>query len=108
MELVAIKLKGLSAKDPYTGEYYYYTGLLYAHHKMYDKSNEALEKGYDIDARACFIQQLAENSQETGDYNSALNYIEKAQQMSPDDIDLIHMKADMLGESGDIDGAIAE
>ena len=83
MELIAIKLKGLSVKDPYTGEYYYYTGLLYAHHKMYDKSNEALEKGYDIDARACFIQQLAENSQETGDYNTALNYIEKAQQMSP-------------------------
>ena len=108
MELIAIKLKGLSAKDPYTGEYYYYTGLLYAHHKIYDKSNEALEKGYDIDARACFIQQLAENSQETGDYNSALNYIEKAQQMSPDDINLIQMKADMLGESGDIDGAIAE
>ncbi|WP_305156462.1 tetratricopeptide repeat protein [uncultured Muribaculum sp.] len=108
MELIAIKLKGLSAKDPYTGEYYYYTGLLYAHHKVYDKSNDALEKGYDIDARACFIQQLAENSQKTGDYNSALNYIEKAQQMSPDDIDLIHMKADMLGELGDIDGAIAE
>lgn len=108
MELIAIKLKGLSAKDPHTGEYYYYTGLLYAHHKMYDKSNDALEKGYDIDARACFIQQLAENSQETGDYNLALNYIEKAQQMSPNDIDLIHMKADMLGESGDIDGAIAE
>lgn len=108
MELIAIKLKGLSAKDPHTGEYYYYTGLLYAQHKMYDKSNEALEKGYDVDARACFIQQLAENSQETGDYNLALNYIEKAQQMSPDDIDLIHMKADMLGESGDIDGAIAE
>lgn len=108
IELIAIKLKGLSAKDPHTGEYYYYTGLLYAHHKMYDKSNEALEMGYDIDARACFIQQLAENSQETGDYNLALNYIEKAQQMSPDDIDLIHMKADILGESGDIDGAIAE
>lgn len=108
MELIAIKLKGLSAKNPHTGEYYYYTGLLYAHHKMYDKSNEALEKGYDIDARECFIQQLAENSQETGDYNSALNYIEKAQQMSPDDIDLIQMKADMLGESGDIDRAIAE
>ena len=108
VELLATKLKGLSAKEPHSGEYYYYTGLLYAHHKMYDKSNGALEKGYDIDARACFIQQLAENSQKTGDYNSALNYIAKAQQMSPDDLDLIHMKANMLGESGDIAGAIEE
>lgn len=108
MELIATKLKGLSAKDPHTGEYYYYTGLLYAHHKMYDKSNEALEKGYGIDARACFIQQLAENSQSSGNYGVALEYIEMAQQMTPEDLDLIHLKADVLGESGDIEGAIAE
>lgn len=108
IELIATKLKGLSAKDPHTGEYYYYTGLLYAHHKMYDKSNEALEKGYGIDARACFIQQLAENSQSSGNYGMALEYIEKAQQMTPEDLDLIHLKADILGESGDIEGAIAE
>lgn len=108
MELIATKLKGMSAKDPHTGEYYYYTGLLYAHHKMYDKSNEALEKGYDVDARACFIQQLAENAQESGDFTMALEYVTQVQQMMPDNIDLIHMKADILGESGDIEGAIAE
>lgn len=108
MELIATKLKGLSAKDPHTGEYYYYTGLLYAHHKMYDKSNDALEKGYGIDARACFIQQLAENAQESGDFTMALEYVTQAQQMMPDNIDLIHIKADILGESGDIESAIAE
>lgn len=108
MELVATKLKGLSVKKPYRGEYYYYTGLLYAHHKMYEKSNEALEAGYGIDARTCFLEQLAQNCQATGDYTSALEYIDRAQQMMPDDIDLIQLKADILGESGDIEGAIAE
>lgn len=108
VELVATKLKGLSAKNPHTGEYYYYTGLMYEHHKMYDKSNEALKKGYDVDARPIFIQQLAQNSQNAGNYKTALAYIDETQQLMPDDIDLIHMKADMLGESGDIDGAIAE
>lgn len=108
VELVATKLKGLSAKDPHTGEYYYYTGLLYEHHRMYDKSNEALKKGYDIDARPIFIQQMAQNCQNTGNYTAAIAYIDEAQQQMPDDIDLIHMKADMLGESGDIDGAIVE
>lgn len=108
IELIAAKLKGLSAKDPHTGEYYYYTGLLYAHHKMYDKSNDALEKGYDIDARACIILQLAENSQALGNYAMALKYVAKAQQMTHDDIDLIQMKADILGESGDLEGAITE
>lgn len=108
IELVAVKLKGLSAREPHSGEYLYYTGLLYAHHKIYDKSDEALKSGYDIDARSCFIQQLAENSQASGNYATALEYVNQAQQMSPDDIDLIHMKADILGESGDIDGAISE
>ncbi len=108
MELIAVKLKGLSAKHPHSGEYLYYTGLLYAHHKMYDKSNVALKSGYDVDARACFIQQLAENAQETGDFTTALEYVTQAQQMMSDNIDLIQMKADILGESGNIEDAIAE
>lgn len=108
MELIAVKLKGLSAKHPHSGEYLYYTGLLYAHHKMYDHSDAALKSGYDVDARACFIQQLAENAQESGDFTTALEYVTQAQQMIPDNIDLIHMKADILGESGDLEGAITE
>lgn len=51
---------------------------------------------------------MAQNCQATGDYTSALEYIDRAQQMMPDDIDLIQLKADILGESGDIEGAIAE
>ena len=108
VELIAVKLKGLSTKHPHSGEYLFYTGLLYAHHKMYDKSNVALKSGYDVDARACFIQQLAENAQETGDFTTALEYVTQAQQMMSDNIDLIQMKADILGESGNIEEAIAE
>lgn len=108
MDLVAAKLNGLTAKNPYTGEYLYYLGLVYSDNRMYDKSNEVLQKGYDIDARECFIQKLAENCQSSGNYIEALEYIDKAQLLSPDDLDLIHLKADMLGESGDIAGAIEE
>lgn len=108
VELIAVKLKGLSAKYPHSGEYFYYTGLLYAYHKMYNKSNEVLKAGYDIDARTCFIQQLAENSQTTGNFSEALEYVTQAQQMMSDNIDLIQMKADILGESGNIEGAISE
>lgn len=108
LTLIDTKLKGLSAKYPYTGEYYYFTGLMYAHHRMYDKSNEALKKGYEIDARVCFIQQLAENSQATGDFKVALDFVSQAQEMMPENIDLIQLKADILGESGDFEGAIAE
>lgn len=106
VDLVATKLKGLSAKEKHTGEYYYYTGQLYAHHKMYDKANESLEVGYGIDARPCFLELLAQNCQKSGQYANALAYIDNALQMTPDDLDQIHIKADILGESGDIDGAI--
>ena len=51
---------------------------------------------------------ISECYQEIGDYAKALEYVNQALQMNPDDLDLIATKGDILGESGDIDGAIAE
>ncbi len=106
MPLVAAKLKGLSAKRPHSGEYYYYTGLIYQYHDMLDQSNEALAAGYDIDAQSCFLEQMARNHQTAGNYNQAIIYIDKALQMNPDDMRMMQAKGDILGESGDLQGAI--
>lgn len=55
-----------------------------------------------------FLELIADCCRELGDFPQALEAISQAQQMRPDDLDLISSKADILGESGDIDGAIAE
>lgn len=107
LNLVVAKLKGLCTKKTYSGEYWYYIGLLYHYHNMYAESNEALAKGYEIDAHDATLEYMAMNCQSLGDYASALNYVERGIQINPDDTDLISLKANILGESGDYEAAVA-
>lgn len=106
--LVVTKLKGMAVKNPHDAEWWYYIGQLYKDKKRYSKAIEALQKAFDIDAYPGFLEMISECYRETGDYTKALEYVTQALQMTPDDLDLISTKADILGESGDIDGAIAE
>lgn len=106
--LVVTKLKGMAVKNPHDAEWWYYIGQLYNSRKMYREAIEAVNKAYDIDAHPVFLELIADCCRELGDFFQALEAISQAQQMRPDDLDLISSKADILGESGDIDGAIAE
>lgn len=106
--LLVTKLKGMAVKNPHNAEWYYYMGQLYNDKKMYQKAIDALKEGYNIDAHPVFLELIANCYQSLGDYQNVLIAINEAQQMRPDDMDLITTKADVLGESGDIDGAIAE
>lgn len=106
--LLVTKLKGMAVKNPHNAEWYYYIGQLYNDKKMYAKAIEALKKAYDIDAHPVFLELIADSYQSMGDYQNALEAVNQALQMRPEDMDLISAKADILEESGDVDGAIAE
>lgn len=106
--LIVTKLKGMAVKNPHNAEWWYYIGQFYNSKKMYSEAIEAARKAYDIDAHPVFLEMIADCCRELGDFPQALEAISQAQQMRPDDLDLISSKADILGESGDVDGAIAE
>lgn len=106
--LLVTKLKGMAVKNPHDAEWYYYMGQLYNDKKMYAKAIEALKKAYDIDAHPVFLELIAYSYQSMGDYQNALETVNEALQMRPDDMDLISAKADIMGESGDVDDAIGE
>lgn len=106
--IVVTKLKGMAVKNPHDAEWWYYIGQLYNSKKMYSEAIEAVRKAYDIDVHPVFLEMIADCCRELGDFPQALEVISQAQQMRPDDLDLISSKADILGESGDVDGAIAE
>ena len=108
LTLVVTKLKSMAVKNPHEAKWQYYIGQLYHTHKMYRNAIEALQKAYSIDARSMILELIADCHSELGEYSQAIEVVTQAQQMDPDDLDLISAKADMLGESGDIDGAIAE
>ena len=104
--LVAAKLKGLSAENPLTGEYFYYLGQIYHLNKHYDKSKEILEKALEIDNHPVILSLISKNYREMGDYEKALDYKEQEIQIRPDDETLFAEKGDILGDMGDYGGAI--
>lgn len=106
--LVVTKLKGMAVKNPHDAEWWYYIGQLYKDKKRFTEAVDALKKAFDIDAYPGFLEMISDCYQELGDYTNALEYVNLALQMNPDNLDLISSKADILGESGDIEGAIGE
>ncbi len=108
LSLAATKLKAMAVKNPHDAQWQFYIGMLCHSKKQYRSAIEALRKAYDIDANSVMLEFIADCHSELGEYPKAIEVITQAQQMEPDDLDLISAKADMLGESGDVDGAIAE
>lgn len=108
LKLVITKLKGLSAKYPHTGEYDYYSAQIYRGRRMFEEANEALERAFGIDAHTSILELMADNYSEMGDYATALSTIDRAIQMAPDDDSLKAIRADIIGNSGDVEGAIAQ
>ena len=105
-KLVATKLQAMAVRYPLGAEWPYSLGELYLSQDMYSEAIEAFRKAADIDQHPVFFQEIARCYDELGEYPQAIQAINQAVQMSPDDMDYLTVKADLLGESGDIDGAI--
>ena len=105
-QLVIAKIKGMGVKNSNEATWPYYAAQVYQHKKDYKSAIQELNKAYDIDAHPIFLSMLTDCYQELGDYNKALEYVDQALEMKPDDDALIGTKGDILGESGDMEGAI--
>lgn len=108
MPLVISKLKAMTVKKPHDAEWWFYLGQIYHVNKKYAEAVDAYRKVFDIDGNPDILDLISECYSETGNYAKALEYINQAVDMDPDNIDLISTKADILGDSGDVEGAIAE
>ncbi len=106
--LIITKLKGMAVKNPHDAEWWYYIAQVYKDKEEYTEAIEALQNAFEIDAYPGFIEMISDCYQELGEFSKALEYVDQALQMDPDNLDLISSKADILGESGDIEGAIEE
>lgn len=108
LPLLITKLKAMAVKEPNNAEWYYYMGQVYRESKKHREAAEALEKAFDIDAHPVFLEYMADSYSTIGEFGKAIDAITRAQQMQPDELELIQVKADILGDSGDVEGAIAE
>lgn len=108
LPLLITKLKAMAVKEPNNAEWYYYMGQIYRENKKHKEAAEALGKAFDIDAHPAFLEYMADSYSTIGEFGKALDAITRAQQMQPDELEFIQVKADIIGDSGDVDGAIAE
>lgn len=106
--LLKSKLKIQMAKQSSNRYWPYCLGSLALANDDFDEAIPYFEKGNVIDASPVFMERIARCYMEKMDYQSALDYIDRALDMNPEDYDVISLKADALGRLGRFDECIAE
>lgn len=102
------KLKAKLKKDNGDVQWHYNLGSFYEHHHRYHNAIECYKKCYELEELAFYLERLSECYSGMGDFDSALEYINMAQEQDSDDVNLISEKADILYYQGKTKEAIAE
>lgn len=108
LPLMIAKLKSLSVKEPYSGEYDYYAGQLYNYCQMYSEAAKMLRQAYSKDARDIFLEPLAQAYMKMGAYDAALYTINRAIQMDEDDQSYVNLRAQIYLNMGNADKALED
>lgn len=102
------KLKIQSTKEPNEAKWMYYAGVMHEHNKKYKKAIEYYSKAMSKNAGSTIAERIANCYQDLGNFSEALAWTNRALNIDADDYDLVLLKADLLNDSGDVDGGIAE
>lgn len=106
--LLKPKLKIRMQKAPADRFWPYYLGDLADSNEDYDEAIEYYEKSNDLDANPALLSRIAGCYMQLSLYDMALDYIERAISMNPEDDDYISQKATALSGLGRLDECIAE
>lgn len=106
--LIRSKLKIQMAKQPTNRYWPYCLAVLAYSNKDFDESISYYEKANNLDANSVFMEDIATCYIEKADYVHALDYAERALAMSPEDYNIVDLKADILSGLGKYDKCIAE
>ncbi len=107
-ELLRSKLKIQMAKQPTNRYWPYCLAVLANSNNNYDEAISYYEKAHTLDANSLFLENIAICYVSKQDYTRALDYADRALAMSPEDYDVINLKADILSRLGKYDECLAE
>lgn len=108
LETFLSKLKIQGIKEPNEAKWPYYAGVVHDHSNQPTKAIPQYKTAMEKDANAVFAERIASCYQDLGDFTQALAWTNRALELNGGDFVLALMKADLLYDSGDIDGAISE
>ncbi|MCM1141006.1 MAG: retroviral-like aspartic protease family protein, partial [Muribaculum sp.] len=83
-------------------------GVMHEHNKKYKEAIEYYLKAMNKNAGSTIAERIANCYQDLGNFSEALAWTNRALNIDADDYDLVLLKADLLNDSGDVDGGIAE
>lgn len=107
-DLMNAKLKIQSAKEPNESKWPYYAGVIHERAQKYRSAIDHYSDAMKRNASPVAAERIANCYQDLGDFAEALVWTNRAFELNPDDYDLVLLKADLLNDSGDVDGGIAE
>lgn len=106
--LIKSKLKIQMAKQP-TNRYWPYCLATLAYSKNdYDEAIPYYEKAHELDANSVFMENISRSYMAKEDYGKALDYADRALAMSPDDYDVVDLKAEILSRMGNYEECLVE
>ena len=106
LPVMIAKLKAKGKEDSHNGMWNYYAGLLYEDKKMYQPAIDVFKNALETDNYYQIYKEISDCYEAMGNYTEALNYLDKAIQLREGDLNLSVARADMIGDMGDVDGAI--
>lgn len=99
-DLLKSKLKIQMTKQSTNRYWPYCLAVLANSNNDYDESISYYKKANTLDANSLFLENIAKCYVSKEDYINALDYAERALSMSPEDYDVIDLKADILSRLG--------
>ena len=101
------KFKIESAKEPNEPKWPYMMALMYENKEQYKKAIEYYSEANKRSASDAILYRMAYCASEDGNQYQALNYINQAINMDEEDLQNLALKANILYDAGDLEGAIA-
>lgn len=106
--LLKSKLKIQMTKQPTNRYWPYCLAIIADANDQYDEAISFYEKAHSLDANSLFLENISKCYANKRDYPKALDYADIALAMSPEDYDVVDLKADILSRMGRYDECLIE
>lgn len=102
------RLKAKALVEPNNPYWSYCQGVVNEQAKKYDLAIDSYKKAMSIDPDDLTSYRIATCYEEIGNWNNAIEYIDKALEIKPEDVQYNNTKANLFWFSGDLDSAIEQ
>ena len=107
-KLLISKLKIQMAKQPTNRYWPFCIAIIASTNDDFEEAISYYEKANTMDANSVFLEQISKCYLRKGDFERALDYADKTLAMSPEDYDVIELKANILSGMGRFEECLIE